>query len=122
MRNVLIAIGASVLDFIVAAVVTMIGSNMDKDLSGVIFGICIVIAVLTYLICGGLKIALSVVVKTFGIGMMIPLFPINLVIALILVANIGAIAIFLPVVVVLIDMHIKKKNADNQEEVASEAN
>ena len=122
MRNVLIAIGASVLDFIVAAVVTMIGSNMEKDLSGVMFGICIAIAIVTYLLCGGLKVALSVVVKAFGIGMMIPLFPINLAIALILAVDIGAIAIFLPVVVVLIDMHIKKKNADNQEEVASEAN
>jgi hypothetical protein len=107
-RNILIALGATALDIVGFVLITIICSLiMGEDAYTValpiVFWLTVIVAIGTYLLCGGLKLALNLVLKFFKLGLLIPIWPIDWVCAI----TAGAVALMvvwmLPVVAVLLN-------------------
>ncbi len=92
---------ATLIDFIVLMVATNV---MDFSGNGqtVWFTTATVLAVITMLLAGGLKMALKVVIKGFSFGMILPFFPINILLALMCAAFVGGMMILFPFIGVII--------------------
>lgn len=107
-RNILIALGATVLDivgfFLINLICTMIlGDDFYDVAMPIVFWFTVIVAIGTYLLCGGLKLALNLVLKFFKLGLLIPIWPINWACGFIAGAIALAVVWLLPVVAVLLN-------------------
>lgn len=107
-RNILIALGATVLDIVgfilINLICTMIlGDNCYEIAMPIVFWFTVAVAIGTYILCGGLKLALNIVWKFFKLGLLFPIWPINWACGFIAGAIALAVVWLLPVVVILLN-------------------
>ena len=109
---------------IVAALVPVfdiIISIILRDSAGdVAVGLWFVAAIAAYIVGGGLGSALKFVLKlTYYCWVFFPIFPIDFAIALFAFFMVGGVALFLPVVFVLLTQHQLKKNREAAEMIVN---
>ncbi len=95
---------------IIMAIATVLWGDAGRRPAMKVIGIFTVIVALgTYLICGGLSLAISMIFKVLIIGMIVPIIPVNLVCGLTLGIFAFAIAWLFPCVPVLVNELTQKK-------------
>ena len=93
---IILSLLVPIIDFVLFWIFEQLGCG------DITIGVCVVVAVIVYLLCGGLWPALRMVwnATTIVLGI-IPFFPFNLLFAAAAFCITGAIAVFLPIVFVL---------------------
>ena len=110
--GVIVALLATVADFTVLIALGVLISNITGNsdvMMTVWLGGAGVLAIVAYLMAGGLGVAIRAVLKAFAIGSLFPIFPINLACGFICAAcTFGVVWIF-PIAAVLIDAYLEAK-------------
>lgn len=108
--GLIVAALVPVIDAIAASILNKMG-NGDAA-----FGVWLVVAIVAYLIGGGLGTALKLVLRVTSVAWFIfPIFPIDIAIAIGAFCIAGAVALFLPVIFVLMARHQLKLNKEAAE-------
>lgn len=115
LEKLLISAGATVVDLvafiIIMAVSNAIWGDASVDTAMKVAGVVtLIVALVTYFICDGLGLAISMIFKSFDLGMIIPIFPINFACGFILASFAIMIAWLAPCVpVVIYELKNKKR-------------
>ena len=105
--GIIVALLVPIIDIIIAVISSL--SEVGIDL----FSFFFMLAVVSYIVGGGLKMALKLVWKVTSISwFVIPIFPIDLAIAAVAFFISGAVALFLPVVFVLMTRYQLTQDRD----------
>jgi hypothetical protein len=104
----LIGIGATVVDFVLFILVNwlcelFIGVNYVDTAMKILFVLSIIVAVIAYILCGGLSVAFSTVKTAFSVGMLFPIFPIDIACGIVLAGFAVFIVWIFPIVPIVVN-------------------
>lgn len=111
-KTLLLSLVPTGVDFLLLIIAGFLSEELgimseDTAFTFVIVG-TIIVAIVAYLLLGGLQIAFSAVIKAFQIGCLFPLFPIDLACGIILASCVLAIVWIFPVAAIALNLFATK--------------
>lgn len=100
--GIIASVVATILDFTVLLFIANAIGFENNGMNVWIIG-SIVLAVVAYLMAGGLNVAWNALIKSFQLGLMFPIIPINLAIGIMCATFVLIVIWFFPIVAVLIN-------------------